>query len=258
MVLLPHPDTPISTTSRGEAIGMTARPLYSLYACSHHVDCLLATNLDWERLGDMRRHMLALIYGLACLVGAPSIAALADIHGAGFVDLSLTDPVEGGPMPAFVFFPGKSPGGPTGLGPYTVDAARGAEPAPGSYPLIVFSHGTGGSRLNHHDSLTTLARAGFVTAAVEHPRDNFRDDSGFGTDLQLIGRAHHIVRLIDGVLADALAGPLVDRTRIGMAGHSIGGYTALLIAGAVPNFDLGAAYRQAQPNDICHGSLMTS
>jgi len=197
----------------------------------------------------MRRHMLALICGLACLVGVPSIAALADIHGAGFVDLSLTDPVEGGPMPAFVFFPGKSSGGPTGLGPYTVDAARGAEPAPGSYPLIVFSHGTGGSRLNHHDSLTALARAGFVAAAVEHPRDNFRDDSGFGTDLQLIGRPHHIVRLIDGVLADALAGPLVDRTRIGMAGHSIGGYTALLIAGAVPNFDLGAAYRQAQPND---------
>ena len=65
----------------------------------------------------MRRHMLALIYGLACLVGVPGIAALADIHGAGFVDLSLTDPVEGGPMPAFVSFRASRPAVQQGLGP---------------------------------------------------------------------------------------------------------------------------------------------
>jgi predicted dienelactone hydrolase len=84
---------------------------------------------------------------------------------------------------------------------------------------------------------------------VEHPGDNFRDSSGFGTDLQLLGRAHHIVALIDGVLADPRIGKLIDRSRIGMAGHSAGGYTALLIAGAVPNFALKEEYRKAVPFD---------
>ena len=115
------------------------------------------------------------------------------------------------------------------------------------------SHGTGGSHLGHHDTLAALARAGFVAAAVEHPRDNFRDDSGFATDLQLIGRPHHIVALIDGVLAHATVGPLVDRARIGMAGFSAGGYTTLLIAGAVPDFALQEEYRRAVPNDPLRG-----
>jgi predicted dienelactone hydrolase len=175
-------------------------------------------------------------------------AVHADSPGAGFLDLTLTDPVEGGPMPAIVVYPAQAQGAPTQRGPFALDATANAAPAAGSFPLIVFSHGTGGSLMGHHDSLTALARAGFVTAAVEHPRDNFRDDSGFATDLQLVGRPHHIVALIDGVLAHA-AGRLVDRSRIGMAGHSAGGYTALLIAGAVPNFELQAEYRHAVPYD---------
>lgn len=109
----------------------------------------------------------------------------------------------------------------------------------------MFSHGSGGTPLGHHDSLTALARAGLVVAAVEHPRDNNRDDSGFGTDLQMIGRPHHIVALIDSLLSHPTLGPLIDKNRIGMVGHSAGGYTALLIGGAVPNFALAKEYRAA-------------
>ena len=196
----------------------------------------------------MRR--IALAWLVACLIlGGIASSARADTYGAGFLDLTLTDPVEGGPMPAIVFFPTKTDGGPTQVGPFTIAARRGAAPAPGPLPLIVHSHGTGGSMHGHHDTLAALARAGFVAAAVEHPRDNFKDTSGFGTDLQLIGRPHHIVALIDGVLANATVGPLIDKARIGMAGFSAGGYTTLLIAGAVPDFSLREAYRRAVPND---------
>jgi predicted dienelactone hydrolase len=183
-----------------------------------------------------------------------AVASTGAAHGepfeAGFLQLTLSDPVEGGPMAAVVVFPTTAPTGPTQLGPITIVARRAAPPAPGSYPLVVVSHGTGGSSLTHHDSLTTLARAGFVAVAVEHPRDNFRDDSGFGTDLQLIGRSHHIVAIIDAVLAHPVIGPLVDRARgVGMVGHSAGGYTALLTAGGVPNFSLQADYHRAVPDD---------
>jgi predicted dienelactone hydrolase len=201
----------------------------------------------------MRHGLLTTLIAGALLVGTCCGAARAEDFGAGFLDLQLTDPVEGGTMAAIVFYPTKSDGGATQVGPFTIAATRGSAPAPGPYPLIVHSHGTGGSHLGHHDTLAALARAGFVAAAVEHPRDNYRDDSGFATDLQIIGRPHHIVALIDGVLAHATVGPLVDRARIGMAGFSAGGYTALLIAGAVPNFSLQEAYRRAVPNDPLRG-----
>ncbi|MBI3496233.1 MAG: hypothetical protein HY058_02890 [Proteobacteria bacterium] len=168
---------------------------------------------------------------------------------AGLVGRTLVDPVEGGPMSVFVAYPSSGPGGTAQIGPYTIEGARGAPPVAGRFPLIVISHGTGGSQLGHHDSLTALARAGFVAVAVEHPRDNYRDDSGFGTDLQLIGRPHHIVALIDGVLTDPTLGPTIDRARIGMAGFSAGGYTALVVIGGRPNFALRAEYRQAVPDD---------
>jgi predicted dienelactone hydrolase len=192
-----------------------------------------------------------LAFALTVAAGAvlPAMAAAAESLSAGFVDLALTDPVEGGPMPAIVFYPTAAAAGSTELGPFTIEAVRGAPPAPGQRALVVLSHGTGGSMLGHHDSLTALARAGFVAAAVEHPRDNFRDASGFATDLQLIGRAHHMVALIDGVLADPTLGPQIDRARIGIAGFSAGGYTALLIVGARPDFARFDDYCKAEPDD---------
>jgi len=197
----------------------------------------------------MRRLLLTCLVACALLGDTLGSSARANTFGAGFLDLALTDPVEGGPMPAIVFYPAQAQGAATWRGPFTIDAASSVAPAPGPFALIVFSHGTGGSNLGHHDSLAALARAGFVAAAVEHPRDNFRDDSGFATDLQLIGRPHHIVALVDGVLAHATIGRLIDHDRIGMVGHSAGGYTALLIAGAVPNFALQDEYRRAVPVD---------
>jgi predicted dienelactone hydrolase len=197
----------------------------------------------------MRQLLLACLLACASIACLPGASALADSFGAGLMHLQLTDPVEGGPMPAIVFFPTKGDNGSTQVGPFAIAATENATPAPGPFPLIVHSHGTGGSHLGHHDTLVALARAGFVAAAVEHPRDNFRDTSGFGTDLQLIGRPHHIVALIDGVLANPTIGTLVDKARIGMAGFSAGGYTTLLVAGAVPNFALAEEYRRAVPND---------
>ena len=197
----------------------------------------------------MRYSYLVFLLAAALLASVPWGPAQAEEFAAGFLDLQLVDPVEGGSMPAVVFYPTRADAGTTQVGPFTIAAVRGASPAAGAFPLIVHSHGTGGTHLGHHDTLTALARAGFVAAAVQHPRDNFLDTSGFATDLQLIGRPHHIVALIDGVLADGTVGPLVDKGRVGMAGFSAGGYTALLVAGAVPDFALREAYRKAVPND---------
>jgi predicted dienelactone hydrolase len=196
----------------------------------------------------MRRFICALLVAWMVIFASPYGLRAYAFHG-GFIKMTLIDPVEGGPMPAIVVYPSATGAETTRLGLFTISAGHEAPPAPGAHPLIVFSHGTGGSSLGHHDSLTALASAGFVAAAVEHPRDNYRDDSGFATDLQLIGRPHHIVALIDALLAHSTIGAIVDGGRVGMVGHSAGAYTALLIAGAVPNFALVKAYREAVPSD---------
>ncbi len=41
-------------------------------------------------------------------------------------------------------------------------------------PLVVISHGLGGSFLGHHDLAEALADAGFVVAAINHPADSSR------------------------------------------------------------------------------------
>jgi predicted dienelactone hydrolase len=183
------------------------------------------------------------------LMAALTAEAGAQSYGAGLLDIGATDPVEGGPMPGVIAYPTLMAGATMLRGGNTIEAVLDAPPAPGPFPLILISHGTGGWELGHHDSLTALAQAGFIAAALRHPRDNYLDDSGFGTDLQSVGRAHHIVAFLDAVLAHPVLGPRIDRARIGMAGFSAGGYTTLLSIGAKPNFALGDAYARAVPDD---------
>ena len=46
--------------------------------------------------------------------------------------------------------------------------------------LVVVSHGCGGASVNHHDLAETLADAGFIVAAINHPRDRAPDKNRSG------------------------------------------------------------------------------
>jgi len=168
---------------------------------------------------------------------------------AGLVEFSVTDPVEGDAMRAIVVYPTKVLAGAARKGSYEIEAGEGAPLASGRFPLVLVSHGIGGSQLGHHDMLTDLARHGFVAAALMHPRDNFLDTSGFGTDLQYKGRPLHMRALLDAVLAGPTFGPIVDKERIGIMGFSAGGYTALVLIGGQPDMSKFADYCREQPDD---------
>ncbi|HEV2223546.1 MAG TPA: hypothetical protein VGR84_11140 [Candidatus Acidoferrales bacterium] len=158
-------------------------------------------------------------------------------------------------MQAAVFYPAGVKTRSTTMGPYVIDAASGAVMSPGAFPLIALSHGSGGNCWDLHDFATYLASRGFVVACVNHPGDNFQDHSGLGTDRVLIGRALQMSALIDAMLRDPTLGPHINPSHIGAAGFSAGGYTALLLAGARPNFDLLNDYCCAYPKDpeFCTG-----
>ncbi|MFT3670303.1 MAG: hypothetical protein QM795_17415 [Pseudoxanthomonas sp.] len=185
------------------------------------------------------------VAGLIALASAPALAA----NGVAFRDVH--EATTGTTMPAVVIYPatGAAPRASTELGPYRVAATPGLPVAAGRHPLVLISHGHGGSALGHHDLATTLADAGFIVAAIEHAGDSHRDQSGFGAERVLLGRAWQVSAMLDMLLADPQLGPHIDAGRIGVAGFSAGGYTSLLLLGATPDFDRRAAYCAAQPAD---------
>lgn len=105
-------------------------------------------------------------------------------------------------------------------------------PAVGKWPLILLSHGTGGSAMQMAWLGTALARAGFIAAAVNHPGNNALEPYTAEGFLLWWERATDLSEVLDGMLADAEFGPKIDSSRIGAAGFSIGGYTVLALGGA--------------------------
>jgi predicted dienelactone hydrolase len=202
------------------------------------------------------RVLLACSLAIPCALLSPALLA-QDVAGVGIAAIKVADPVNGGSMPGFVFYPSAQASSmATAIGPYAVDAAFGAPALPGAKPLVVISHGHGGSDLGHHDLATYLARHGFIVATFEHPKDNFHDVSGTANATVLAGRAVQVRATISTLLADPRWKKQIDPTRIGVAGFSAGGYTSLLVVGAQPRFDRFIGYCQRHPDDADTCSLV--
>lgn len=105
-------------------------------------------------------------------------------------------------------------------------------------PLILLSHGTGGSALQLAWLGTALAQHGYIVAAVNHHGNTAAepayDPRGF---LLWWERARDLSAVLDQLLTDSLFGLRIDSTRIGAAGFSLGGYTVLALAGGITDLE---------------------
>lgn len=113
-------------------------------------------------------------------------------------------------------------------------AARDAASASGARrPLILISHGYGGTASDLAWLGAALARHGFIAVAVNHPGNNRLEDYTVeGASLGWL-RAVDLSALIDALLRDKTFGNQIDPARIGAAGHSFGGYTVIAVAGGI-------------------------
>lgn len=103
--------------------------------------------------------------------------------------------------------------------------------APRRFPLILISHGTGGSALAMAWLGTRLAARGFIAVAVNHPGNNALEPyTTQGFTLWWL-RARDLSVALDRMLSDRQLGPRIDPRRVGAAGFSLGGYTMIEIAG---------------------------
>ena len=69
----------------------------------------------------------------------------------------------------------------------------------------------------------------------EHPFDNRFDKSWSYTLRNLAERPRHLKMAIDHVLGDEQINPHIDSNKLAVIGHSLGGYTALALAGGKPD-----------------------
>src|SRR6516162_5828538 len=171
----------------------------------------------------IRRHPMNVVVaalGILMLITTPALSA-------EFERVMVPDP-DGPLLEAGIWYPSDAPASSQQLGLYTQTVAAGGVVAGRSLPLVVMSHGTGGSFEGHYDTALALAEAGVVVAAVTHTGDNYRDQSGFN---RVENRPRHITALVDYMLSSWPRREALDPERIGMFGFSAGSFTTLVAIG---------------------------
>lgn len=173
-----------------------------------------------------------LAVGLFCM---PTVMA----HAAG---LQLFDvPADAGEpgLVAAVWYPCAAPVTDVKIGNVPVRAAKHCPGTGAGLPLVVISHGYSGKLTSHHDTAETLANAGFVVAAINHPIDSGPDMSRADTVAMLVERPRDIKRLVNYMLDRWPDRARLDKDNIGFFGFSRGGYTGLVLVGANPDLQAG-------------------
>jgi predicted dienelactone hydrolase len=187
---------------------------------------------------------------LAALAAAAPRAAAAEFT-AGFRETSFTEPASGETVPLTIWYPAHAAESRIEIGSFVMFAARQVPRASGKHGLVLVSHGDGGNRLGYRDIALALARRGYVVAAPLHARNTARDNSAAGSAALFASRPREVSAALDFVLADAALGRAIDPERIGVLGHSLGGYTALALVGGRPTVAAIVAHCAAHDDPVC-------
>jgi predicted dienelactone hydrolase len=209
---------------------------------------------------------------------APELAAFGP-HDIGVRTLQVTDKnrpdvlntSEGGPIARYdrmltleAWYPATLAAGQAPRGEYRIitfdaevtatmhgKAVRDAAPKTGRYPLVIISHGYPGNRYLMMHMGENLASKGYVAVAIDH-KDSTPDDlKSFASTLynrpfDQLFVLNEIDRLSQPGSGSFLAG-LVDASRTGIIGYSMGGYGVVNAIGGGYSA-ASAAFQSAPPN----------
>ena len=174
-------------------------------------------------------------FSICVLVLAGSGASIAQDHTAGYEIVRIDDEARQRPVHLDLWYPSTSLESEHSYGISAGRVAPGGEPAGGKFPILLVSHGAMGAASNYSWIAEPLARAGFVVLGISH----FGESPVFGpstVDVANVGRFGDRTRDVDVALEFLIKrsthADRVDPDRLGLLGHSSGGATALMLAGA--------------------------
>ena len=138
-----------------------------------------------------------------------------------------------------------------GFPPGSQEAVRDATARAGTFPLVVFSHGFGGHRRQSTFLCTHLASHGYVVAAPDHTGNTVFEmvrtmmmaqmgtpppDPATLLPELMAARPADVSFVIDRMTTPSAsgAGVSVEASRVAVAGHSFGGWTALVTTARDP------------------------
>jgi len=156
-------------------------------------------------------------------------------YGPGVAKIAVEDAREDRPLQGDIWFPTTTPG----IHPVSdrskvwqmAPADPGGRLAEGVFPLVVVSHGMYGNTFNQAWLGSELARRGHIVAMINHPGTStwLRDPE---QTRQLWDRPVDISRLVSFLTLESPYKDRIDLDRIYAAGHSLGGMTVMMLAGA--------------------------
>jgi predicted dienelactone hydrolase len=234
----PAAATPVSCRVKA-ASACTDRPKYDQTACADEAYC--ADTIDWTAgtCSDVR-------------VRGPYEAGVQTIT---MTKQSVVDPTQPRVLDTVVWYPTAAGSGP-------IDGATGGvlnaplDGSGGPYPVLLFSHGSCGYPLQSTFLLPLIASRGYVVIAPPHPGNTLLEFPNCGSPAAQIASAQErpqdMIFVLDQMLA-ANANPAspffggLDATRIGMSGHSFGGFTTFFVANLDPRIKVAVAMAPATP-----------
>jgi predicted dienelactone hydrolase len=99
---------------------------------------------------------------------------------------------------------------------------------------------------------TVMAQQGYLVIAVDHPGNNGLDKMTAPGAIMFWDRPGDLQAALDKAAADPVIGPHMDMRRIGVAGFSAGGFTALVAGGARVDVKHFQDFCKAHPDDgVC-------
>jgi predicted dienelactone hydrolase len=197
--------------------------------------------------------LINVMRGLLCgaLLFATGAARAQDrLHPVGVREVEFHD--AGRTVALFLFYPAQSGGRPFTMPFFTNLNLQEEAPldlAGGKRPLVMLSHGRGSNALSYAWFAEHLAARGYIVAAINHYRANTYDSNIVYLANRLWQRPVDIGLAISFLLRDAVWGQQIDPARIGIAGHSQGGFTSLWIGGARVNAEKYRAFQTGWHNN---------
>jgi predicted dienelactone hydrolase len=157
------------------------------------------------------------------------------VQFVGFEEINVKDQNSHASFPMLMMYPTQTPSQTIQRGPYKLEVSAHAPIQDGAFPLVIISHGSGGTNITFRNLAAFLVKKGFIVAMPEHPFNNRTNNERHDTIENMVERPRHISQALDLLFQDPKWSTHLKKEKVAMIGHSMGAYTALAIAGGIPH-----------------------